>query len=88
MIAGRKRPKIKDSVYCNPGANPKWSKIMRSTYWLVFVLVAVVVTGCGGIRARKSVSPLDFILPGLHIKYDLPVIPTATNAMPLVAQAP
>jgi hypothetical protein len=33
--------------------------------WLV-VLAVIVVSGCSGINASKSVSPLDFLIPGLH----------------------
>jgi len=37
--------------------------------WLRIAIVAVVASlgggGCGGFSASKSLSPLDFILPGL-----------------------
>jgi hypothetical protein len=35
--------------------------------WLRFALFPVLlfVAGCGGINVSKSVSPLDFLLPGL-----------------------
>ena len=63
---------------------------MTTKYFLVLMLTAVATAGCGGISMRKSVSPLDFIIPGIHIKYDKlePVIPKSTNAVPLVAMAP
>jgi hypothetical protein len=32
---------------------------------LLCAVVMVAVTGCSGINVSKSVSPLDFILPGL-----------------------
>jgi hypothetical protein len=32
---------------------------------LILVAVLALVSGCSGIRASKSVSPLDFFLPGL-----------------------
>jgi hypothetical protein len=56
---------------------------------LALVLTAAVATGCSGINASKSVSPLDFLLPGLHIQNcpPLPVVPTETNTVPLLALA-
>jgi hypothetical protein len=51
-------------------------------------LIAVVGSGCGGIHASKSVSPLDFFLPGLMQNAPLaPAIPSATNALAELAQA-
>lgn len=41
--------------------------------------VAGLVTGCSGINATKSVSPLDFLLPGL-MQNDKPVAPAAEKA--------
>ena len=47
-----------------------------------FVLIALVATGCGGITASKSISPLDFLLPGLIENHTpLPVIPMQTNTV-------
>jgi hypothetical protein len=52
------------------------------------LLVAVLATGCSGINASKSVSPLDFFLPGLLLNVpSSPGIPVETNAAPLVARA-
>jgi hypothetical protein len=39
------------------------------------MFVALVTSGCGGISATKSVSPLDFIMPGI-----MKANPPATNA--------
>lgn len=39
---------------------------------LLAVLAAVLTAGCSGINASKSVSPLDFILPGLHVQRTTP----------------
>ena len=51
-------------------------------------LVAAIVTGCSGINAGASVSPLDFLLPGLlQNRPAPPVIPAETNSTPLLAQA-
>ena len=51
-------------------------------------ILAIFVAGCGGINASKSVSPLDFILPGLIKTGPLPVAPpgSPTNSVSLVAQ--
>jgi len=40
--------------------------------------VSVLAAGCGGISASKTVSPLDFLLPGMgsFLKTD----PASTNA--------
>ena len=48
----------------------------------VLLLALTLLTGCGGITATKSVSPLDFLLPGL-LKNDepAPLIPDATNTL-------
>lgn len=55
---------------------------------LALALLTVVVTGCSGINVSKSISPLDFILPGLlHNGPASPVIPIETNAVPLLSQA-
>jgi len=56
---------------------------------LALVLIAAAATGCSGINASKSISPLDFILPGLHIQScpPSPVVPLETNTVPLLAQA-
>jgi hypothetical protein len=53
------------------------------------VLLAVVATGCGGIQASKSISPIDFLLPGLHLQNcpPSPVTPDDTNPVPLLAHA-
>jgi hypothetical protein len=38
---------------------------MRAVVAFALALLAGVGTGCSGIHASKSISPLDFILPGL-----------------------
>jgi hypothetical protein len=49
--------------------------------------IAAVGSGCSGINASKSLSPLDFILPGLMQSVPpAPVIPSATNAPPELVQ--
>jgi hypothetical protein len=47
------------------------------------MLALAVNCGCSGINASKSVSPLDFLLPGLHLQNDppRPVLPTGTNEL-------
>jgi len=37
-------------------------KLLRSVSFLALLLL---VAGCGGINASKSVSPIDFLLPGM-----------------------
>jgi hypothetical protein len=37
-------------------------------------LLVLCCTGCGGLNASKSISPLDFLLPGL-MKADPPAQP-------------
>jgi hypothetical protein len=55
---------------------------------LAFALIAALATGCSGINASKSISPLDFFLPGLMQNCPpSPVIPLETNTVPLLAQA-
>lgn len=55
---------------------------------LAFPLIAALATGCSGINASKSISPLDFILPGLMQNCPpSPVTPIQTNTVPLLAQA-
>lgn len=54
----------------------------RGDAWKCLVLllpVAFLIVGCSGISASKSISPLDFLLPGLT--------GTDTNQEPSVAQA-
>lgn len=51
-------------------------------------MLALFASGCGGINASKSVSPLDFILPGLIKTGPPPATPPAnhTNSVQVVAQ--
>jgi hypothetical protein len=39
----------------------KWKILSLAT----FVALAMSVAGCGGLSASKSVSPIDFFMPGL-----------------------
>jgi hypothetical protein len=53
-------------------------------HWRWIVALAVIITsGCSGINASKSISPLDFLLPGLHVKND-PAPPARDNANDVV----
>ena len=68
----------------NRVANPRPVPIVRSVKWnwkwfqaAALVALLALGAGCGGIRASKSVSPLDFFLPGL-IKHESPA-PRDTN---------
>lgn len=40
-------------------------KLMLTVAAFALALLATVGTGCSGIHASQSISPLDFILPGL-----------------------
>lgn len=53
----------------------------RRLGWLL-LLIAAVNCGCSGINMTKSVSPLDFLLPGL-LQNDPPgpLIPASTNVL-------
>lgn len=62
---------------------------MLGLYALAFAVIAVAVTGCSGINSTQSVSPLDFLMPGLHMQNTpaSPTVPSETNSVPLLAQA-
>lgn len=53
--------------------------------WLCLPCLGVLLagSGCGGINASHSVSPLDFLLPGLHLQNrpEAPLIPAETNSV-------
>ncbi|HUR45303.1 MAG TPA: hypothetical protein VMZ27_05430 [Candidatus Saccharimonadales bacterium] len=55
---------------------------------LCSVTLAIFTTGCGGIRASKSISPLDFLLPGL-LRNDPASGPLSPDSAPeaIIAQA-
>ncbi len=59
----------------------KPAKWLLAVPWLL--VLAGLCTGCGGFSATKSISPLDFLLPGLHIQNDrrAPGMPEATNVV-------
>ncbi len=50
--------------------------------WLL-LMPLLLCAGCGGFSATKSISPLDFLLPGLHMRVDpqQPMIPQGTNTL-------
>jgi hypothetical protein len=43
--------------------------------------LAVLLAGCGGVSASRSVSPASFLLPGL-IQNDAPATPSSEDAVP------
>ncbi len=49
----------------------------------LLLLSLVLTAGCGGFSATKSISPLDFLLPGLHMRVDppQPAISQGTNTL-------
>jgi hypothetical protein len=58
-------------------------KLLRFAAGLALLLI---VAGCGGIQASKSVSPIDFILPGL-LQADPPPADSPDRAVPAAATA-
>ncbi|MGO8926702.1 MAG: hypothetical protein ACLQU3_07430 [Limisphaerales bacterium] len=61
---------------------------LAASYALALALIATLATGCSGINASKSVSPIDFLLPGLmQDSPGSPVLALETNAVPWLAQA-
>lgn len=55
----------------------------------ILLLVASLSSGCSGINATKSVSPLDFILPGLmQYRPVEPAVPGETEFNCLLAGSP
>ncbi|HAV65613.1 MAG TPA: hypothetical protein DCY13_24965 [Verrucomicrobiales bacterium] len=60
------------------------SKRFRTAFALF--LLAVAVSGCSGINASRSVSPADFLLPGLtHAAPAEPVQPLNSDGSAQVA---
>ncbi|MGD0538820.1 MAG: hypothetical protein ABSC03_14380 [Verrucomicrobiota bacterium] len=61
---------------------------MKRILGLLPVLVLAAGGGCGGISASKSVSPLDFLLPGVRLRTPppRPTLPGDTNAVFLLAR--
>lgn len=56
---------------------------------ILIVLAVVLGSGCSGINVQKSVSPLDFILPGLMYNTPAtPPVPSLANDAPLLAGTP
>lgn len=68
------------------GAGPRNASLIGGATLLG--LIAVMGGGCSGINASQSVSPLDFLLPGLmQNEPAAPAIPEFTNTPPELAQA-
>jgi hypothetical protein len=61
----------------------------KTVRWATGAILVLCTAGCGGINASKSVSPLDFILPGLIQHSPAPTAPAIapTNSVQLVAVA-
>jgi hypothetical protein len=60
-------------------------KLSLKQIWLMVLALAALLpgAGCGGINATKSVSPLDFLIPGgLLFQPDLRETPTNGVAAP------
>jgi hypothetical protein len=64
---------------------PKLLSSRRHWRWLV-ALTVIAGGGCSGINASKSISPLDFILPGLHVQTEPAApLPNGTNSVFLLS---
>ncbi|MFN0069147.1 MAG: hypothetical protein ACKVYV_16115 [Limisphaerales bacterium] len=48
---------------------------------LLFGAAALLVTGCGGVSASRSVSPASFLLPGLLEYHPRPATPGPDDAV-------
>jgi len=89
------------STFCNAHAlgeserqgQPRDSKVSTSGFAnlnrgaALLALIAVVGSGCSGIHATKSISPLDFILPGL-LHYAPPLPMNRNSALELAPVGP
>ena len=69
-------------------------KLARSRingYCLMLAALSFLGTGCGGLHASHSVSPLDFLLPGaghlLHVKTEPQTDLAATNTLIIARDA-
>ena len=58
-------------------------KKQKGLWPLSLLLVPLLVCpGCGGFSATKSISPLDFLLPGiLRVDPKQPALPDSTNSL-------
>jgi len=62
---------------------------MKMIFALLLALPAALSCGCGGIQASKTISPLDFFLPGIMQNApSKPPVPGVTNSAPLLAGSP
>jgi len=52
---------------------------MKRIRLALLTLPLLALSGCSGINASKSISPLDFLLPGLHMRNDSPSCPAAPD---------
>ena len=62
----------------------------RLTLAILLIGLTAMASGCSGINASRSFSPLDFLLPGLlHIENSPQGLPLqhATNSVVVVAKA-
>ena len=52
----------------------RFRKLQQAGCIAVLLVATALLSGCSGISATKSISPLDFLLPGL-LKNDSPAVP-------------
>jgi len=61
---------------------------MKVKIALLLATLAAFGSGCGGVSVHKTVSPLDFFLPGiLKNTPPTPSVPGDTNSVPVLALA-
>ena len=62
---------------------------MKTIIAFGLAMLAALGCGCGGISASKTISPMDFFLPGiLRNTPPTPPVPGVTNRAPLLAGSP
>jgi hypothetical protein len=61
---------------------------MKRIFGMLLAIAAALSGGCSGINATKSISPLDFILPGLMENRPSPSpVADPANTAPLLAKS-
>jgi hypothetical protein len=75
------------AAFCTGSTVVRMRRIGKLFCTTAFVGMMALMTGCSGIHASKSVSPLDFILPGL-MKNDAPTPPVNNGIAPPATAVP
>jgi hypothetical protein len=84
------KPYTPSGVYLVPVSQMTKKRAVRVFLLLWVAAVALVGGGCSGINASRSVSPLDFLIPGgfMHMQNSAPapISPESTNSVAKLAQ--